>query len=159
MLLCALYNSLGYNICCLSFGRLPGTPGIDAWAYYPLFPALSRAWALGNPCLSWGSPTRSGDRVSRAPLQTNMFYNGGEPNSVHYEDDIVSGFIRPTIMGTYFPGSSISGLGQIMTVKFISVGFLSKGGDIRGMSIVMHVYLSCHPKLCMISRAGILALR
>lgn len=40
-------------------------------------------------------------------------------------------------MGTYSPGCSISGLGQMTTVKFLSVGFLSKERDTRKMSIVM----------------------
>lgn len=60
-------------------------------------------------------------------------------------------------MGTYSPDCFISGLGQIMTVKFLSVGFSSKERDMRGMSLVMLIYL-CHPKLCMTSRADILAL-
>lgn len=120
-----------YRVCCLSFIQLPKIPGIGAWAYHPLSLALNRAWTLGNPCLLWGSPTRSEGRASIcSPVE-------GKPNSVQCYDDNVSRCIGPRIMGTYCPGCSISGLGQIMTVKFLSVGLLSKERDTRRMSTVM----------------------
>lgn len=122
-----------YRVCCPSFLQLPEIPGIGAWAHHPLPTVLNRAWTLGNPCLLWGLPTRSGGRASRcSPVE-------GKPNSGHYDDDIVSRCIGPRIKGTYSPGCSISGLGQIMTVKFLSVGFLSKKRDTRRMSIVMFI--------------------
>ena len=38
-----------YKVCCLSFGRWPGTPGIDnTLVYHPLLPALRRALGTGQ---------------------------------------------------------------------------------------------------------------
>lgn len=80
-----------------------------------------------------GITNKSGDRVARAHLQPNSCSTTeGKPNAVHNEDYIVSGFIGPRIIGTYSPTCFICGLGQIMTVEFIPVGFLSKESDMRG---------------------------